>query len=86
MPAGRICRDFQRTAFELVERNLRLAVQQSGIPRVVASGGVLANGTLRDCLASLRPEFEAAGGWLHWPEQRFLCTDNAGMIAAAGYL
>lgn len=85
VPPGRICRDFQRTAFELVERNLRLAVQQTGIPRVVASGGVLANGYLRECLAGLRPELEAAGGWLYWPEQRFLCTDNAGMIAAAGY-
>ncbi|MCR9143785.1 MAG: tRNA (adenosine(37)-N6)-threonylcarbamoyltransferase complex transferase subunit TsaD [bacterium] len=82
---GRICRDFQQTAFELVERNLRRAVQQTGIARVVASGGVLANGFLRERLATLRPELAARGGSLTWPEQKFLCTDNAGMIAAAGY-
>jgi N6-L-threonylcarbamoyladenine synthase len=82
---GRICRDFQHTAFELVERNLRRAVKQTGIPRVLASGGVLANGFLRERLAGLRPELEARGGYLIWPEQKFLCTDNAGMIAAAGY-
>lgn len=82
---GRICRDFQHTAFELVERNLRRAVKQTGIARIVASGGVLANGFLRERLAALRPELEARGGALVWPEQKFLCTDNAGMIAAAGY-
>ena len=82
---GRICRDFQHTVFELVERNLRRAVQITGIDRVVASGGVLANGFLRERLADLRAELEGRGGWLAWPEQKFLCTDNAGMIAAAGY-
>lgn len=82
---GRICRDFQHTAFELVERNLRRAVKRTGISRIVASGGVLANSFLRARLAGLRPELEAQGGWLVWPEQKFLCTDNAGMIAAAGY-
>lgn len=52
--AEAICRDFQATVFELVERMILRAAEQTGIRRVVASGGVLANGALRRRLDTLR--------------------------------
>lgn len=78
----RICFDFQERVFELVERVLVQAVQRSGIWSVVASGGVLANGMLRQRLRAVaRRE-----GWdLVYPEERLLCTDNGAMVAALGY-
>lgn len=80
--AGRICFDFQHVAFELAERNLRRAAAQTGLRTIVASGGVLANGFLRRRLDALA---EREGLRIVYPQKRFHCTDNAGMVAAAGY-
>ena len=79
---GRVCRDFQATVFELVERVTRRSVAASGIRRVVASGGVLANRTLRGRLERLA---EAEDFQLSYPQSLRLCTDNGAMIAALGY-
>lgn len=79
--AGRICYDFQEVVFELIERNLRTAVRRTGIRRVVASGGVLANGALRKRLEAVALE---ADFQLVYPRRKLLCTDNAGMVAALG--
>ena len=57
------------------------AVRKTGIRRVIASGGVLANQTLRN---RLRAAAQKAGYDLCYPESRLLCTDNAGMVAALG--
>lgn len=81
---ARIAYDFQHVVFELVVRNLRRAVKLSRIPRIVASGGVLANDFLRDHLRALEPELRGQGGWIRWPAKKFHCTDNAGMVAALG--
>jgi len=77
-----ICRDFQNTVFELVERNLKKAAALTGIRRIVASGGVLANQTLRQRL-DLLARTESLE--LIYPEKTILCTDNGGMVAALGY-
>ena len=79
---ARICRDFQMTVFELVERNLVKATALTGIKDVIASGGVLSNQTLRKSLDKLA---ERNGLRLTYPEEKILCTDNGGMIAALGY-
>ena len=79
---ARICRDFQDSVFELVERMLLRAVRFTGIKRVIASGGVLANGALRYRLRALADAHDLD---LTYPEKKFLCTDNAGMVAALGY-
>jgi N6-L-threonylcarbamoyladenine synthase len=63
----------------LVRRTLR-ACAQTAVGRVVLTGGVAANTPLRETLAA---EAGAAGVRLHVPP-RYLCTDNAAMIAAAG--
>ncbi len=81
---ARIAYDFQHVVFELVVRNLRRAMKKTRIPRIVASGGVLANDSLRGHLRALEPELVEQGGWIRWPAKKFHCTDNAGMVAALG--
>lgn len=77
-----ICYDFQNTVFELIERILLRAVSQTGIDRVITSGGVLANYTLRTRLEALA---EKSGFSIFIPSDRILCTDNGAMTAALGY-
>jgi N6-L-threonylcarbamoyladenine synthase len=70
---------FQEAAVEvLVEKTMR-AVRQTGIERVVLGGGVANNALLREWLARELPP-----GALSLPSPR-LSTDNAAMIARAGY-
>lgn len=77
-----ICFDFQNTVFELVERNLIRAVEMKKIRTVVASGGVLANGNLRQRLDRLSNQLNIQ---IIYPDQKLLCTDNAAMVAASGF-
>ncbi|MEM7180433.1 MAG: tRNA (adenosine(37)-N6)-threonylcarbamoyltransferase complex transferase subunit TsaD [Spirochaetota bacterium] len=78
----KICYHFQNTAFQLVEKNLKRAVAITGVKRIVAAGGVLANQTLRDRLH----DFSLQKGWdLFTPIKRILCTDNGAMVACLGY-
>src|SRR5262249_35828364 len=63
----------------LVQKTLRAWEQTSG-RRIVLTGGVAANGPLREARASAAA---ANGMHVHVPPPR-LCTDNAAMIAAAG--
>jgi N6-L-threonylcarbamoyladenine synthase len=76
-----ICRDFQDTVFELVERMVLRAANQTGIRRVVASGGVLANGALRRRLDALK----ARQIEISYPASKMMCTDNGAMVASLGY-
>lgn len=80
--SARICRDFQETVFELVERNLRKAVRLTGIRNIVAAGGVVANDTLRRRLRRFGSDM---GVRISYPEKKILCTDNGAMVAALGY-
>ncbi|MBP7282135.1 MAG: tRNA (adenosine(37)-N6)-threonylcarbamoyltransferase complex transferase subunit TsaD [Leptospiraceae bacterium] len=77
-----ICYHFQNTAFQLVEKNLLKAIKLTGIKTVVASGGVLANGTLRNRLEKIAQTKKIQ---LYYPEKKILCTDNGAMVAALGY-
>lgn len=80
-PVEIICADFQDTVFELVERMLLRASSQTGIRRVVASGGVLANSALRRRLDALSDR----GLAVRYPLSRIMCTDNGAMAASLGY-
>ncbi len=64
----------------LVEKTLRVA-RESGVPRVVVCGGVAANSRLR---VRFHEDAQKEGVDVFIPPP-VLCTDNAGMIAAAGY-
>lgn len=81
-PVEKISYFFQKTAFELVTRNIRKAIAKTGIRTVVAAGGVLANGTLRE---SLEAEKERSQFDLFYPRKKIYCTDNGAMVACLGY-
>ncbi len=72
---------FQRAVTSvLVERTVK-AAEAKGVRQVILAGGVAANGALR---AEMRAALEPRGIRLGYPPP-VLCTDNAAMIAAAGY-
>jgi tRNA N6-adenosine threonylcarbamoyltransferase len=75
-----VCASFQATAVKMLVRKAIRAARESGIRRILLTGGVAANGALRAAL-----EAECAVRGYRWtaPPLR-LCTDNAAMIAAAG--
>jgi N6-L-threonylcarbamoyladenine synthase len=77
-----ICYHFQNTAFQLVEKNILKAIKLTGIKTIVASGGVLANETLRKRLLAIATKKRIQ---LHYPEKKILCTDNGAMVASLGY-
>lgn len=81
-PIEKISYYFQKTAFELVVRNITKAIETTKIKTVVAAGGVLANETLRSLLEeeSLKRSFQ-----LHYPQKKIYCTDNGAMVACLGY-
>ncbi len=72
---------FQHSAIDvLIEKTLK-AVKQTGINTVTVSGGVGANGYLRETLKSVcKNDIK-----LVLPEKKY-CTDNASMIGAEGFL
>ncbi len=75
-----VAASFQATVVKMLVRKTVRAALHLGVKRVVLTGGVAANGPLRQ---ALRAEAEEHGITLHIPPPR-LCTDNAAMIAAAG--
>ncbi len=76
-----LCASLQHTIIEILVGKLRKAVDKFGIKEVAIGGGVSANSGLRNAV-------QAAGEWYGWETyipERFLTTDNAAMIAVAGY-
>ena len=77
-----IAASFQRAVVDaLVERTLAAAAA-AGVRSVIVSGGVACNSLLR---AEMRAACERQGLVVAIPSPRY-CTDNAAMIAAAGFL
>ena len=77
IPVEDLCASFQRAVTEALMSKVKLAVKMTGIRKVSASGGVSANGALREALGNAR-DFRA------WLPSKGRCTDNAVMIAMAG--
>jgi len=79
-PRADVAASFQRAATQAVTDRIERAVRKTGLRVVGVSGGVAANGYLRERLGELarRREFR-----LLIPRSAY-CTDNAAMIAAAG--
>jgi N6-L-threonylcarbamoyladenine synthase len=75
-----VAASFQAAVVKMLVRKTIRAALHLGVKRVVLTGGVAANGPLRD---ALRAEATEHGIALHIPPPR-LCTDNAAMITAAG--
>lgn len=76
-----IAASFQATVARALAQAAVEAAVELGVPRIVVAGGVAANRSLR---AELR-RLGAAAGLAVFVPPATLCTDNAAMIAAAGY-
>jgi N6-L-threonylcarbamoyladenine synthase len=76
-----IAASFQAAVIDMLVNNAMEAVERTGIRRVAMAGGVAANSGLQ---ARMREEAESRGIDFSCPPPR-LCTDNAAMIACAGY-
>jgi N6-L-threonylcarbamoyladenine synthase len=79
-PRADVAASFQRAAVAAITNRIEQAVRKTGFRVVGVSGGVAANGYLRERLAGLAQRHEFR---LLIPRPAY-CTDNAAMIAAAG--
>ena len=79
--AADIAASFQEAVTDMLVRPTIKAARAGGIERIVLSGGVAANSRLR---GKMKEEADSAGLTVFCPAPKF-CTDNAAMIALAGY-
>ena len=76
-----ICASFQKTLIDILLDKLVKAAKQTGIKEITIGGGVSANSGLR---TRIEEEGRKRGWNTYLPEFKFT-TDNAAMIAIAGY-
>lgn len=76
-----ICASFQKTLIDILMDKLIKAAKQTGIKEITIGGGVSANSGLR---TRVEEEGRKRGWNVYLPEFKFT-TDNAAMIAIAGY-
>ncbi len=72
---------FQNTAVKAIISKVKKAIEERKIKNVIVAGGVAANNCLREAMTNLTDELKVN---LTIPPIKY-CTDNATMIAAAGY-
>ena len=77
-----ICASIQYTIVEILFDKLQKATKQTGIKHIAIAGGVSANSEIRKVLKSKEEKL----GWTTYIPKFEYTTDNAGMIAIAGYL
>ena len=76
-----LCASFQTAVTEMLISNVKKAVTQFNSDKIVIAGGVSRNSFIRSSFDNLAKELKIK---VYYPEP-ILCTDNAAMIAAAGY-
>ena len=76
-----LCASFQKTLIDILLDKLIKAAKQTGIKEITIGGGVSANSALRERIVS---EGKRRGWNTYLPEFKFT-TDNAAMIAVAGW-
>ena len=76
-----IAASFQAAVVDVLVRKTEWAIKKKWIRRIAISGGVAANSELRKRMKEMAGERESG---VFMPSTT-LCTDNAAMIAAAGY-
>jgi tRNA N6-adenosine threonylcarbamoyltransferase len=76
-----VAASFQGAVVEQLTRKLRAALEAFPVAGVALAGGVAANTALRASVAALAEEYAVAS----YLPSLAMCTDNAAMIAAAGW-
>lgn len=76
-----ICASVQHSIVEILLDKLKKAAKQYGIKQIAIAGGVSANSGLRNSLLQMQDNL----GWDVFIPKFEYCTDNAAMIAIAGY-
>lgn len=75
-----LCASFEQYVTDMLLENTLKAAKKIGTKKIALAGGVSANSYIRQSFIDL----EKQGYRVYYPEP-ILCTDNAAMIAAAGY-
>lgn len=75
-----LCASFEKTVTGILVENAEKALKQTGLKTVALAGGVSANSYIRNEFL----KFKEQGINVYMPDLK-LCTDNAAMIASAGY-
>ncbi|NMB02395.1 MAG: tRNA (adenosine(37)-N6)-threonylcarbamoyltransferase complex transferase subunit TsaD [Firmicutes bacterium] len=81
VPLADFAASFQWAIIDVLTQKLMAAAREQGVKQVILSGGVAANSTFRE---HVQKQAEQEGMTLLYPPKH-LCTDNAAMIASAGY-
>ena len=81
LPIEDLAASFQEAVVDVQVQKTMAAAEATGVERVLLAGGVVANTRLRERMAA---EGERRGVRVLFPSPD-LCTDNAAMIAAAGF-
>ncbi|HMG81551.1 MAG TPA: tRNA (adenosine(37)-N6)-threonylcarbamoyltransferase complex transferase subunit TsaD [Ferruginibacter sp.] len=76
-----ICASIQSRIVSILLNKLKKAVKETGVKDICIAGGVSANSGLRSALTTMGEE----NGWRTFIPAFEYCTDNAAMIAIAGY-
>ena len=76
-----LCASFEKVATEVLIENTLKATTKLNINKIALAGGVSANSYIRQEFLKLEKDNNMK---IYYPEFK-LCTDNAAMIAAAGY-
>lgn len=76
-----LCASFQKTATDMLITNTKKAIDKLDVNKIALAGGVSASGYIRKRFEELGKEENVE---VYCPELK-LCTDNAAMIASAGY-
>lgn len=76
-----LCASFEKTATDMLITNTKKAIEKLHINKVALAGGVSASSYIREEFKKLEKELNVK---VYYPEL-VLCTDNAAMIASAGY-
>ncbi len=76
-----LCASFETTACNMLVNNTRRALEKLDIKKLALAGGVSANSYIRKEFSKLGEELKIK---VYYPDL-YLCTDNAAMIASAGY-
>ena len=75
-----LCASFQKNVTETLMENVKKAIKKTGMKKITLAGGVSANSYIRKEFLKLEQECIE----VYMPDLK-LCTDNAAMIASAGY-